>query len=86
MFDNICKTIQNNMITAEQLKTQMAEKLQKAAAKLDNQQKMQVALNLKVSIKTIERYTSGETAEVRRLEFAEEILKEIKTFSAKVAA
>lgn len=62
-----------------QQKKTMAEKLQKAAAKLETADKLQLALNLKLSPKTVDRYTSGDETEVRRLEVAEQILAGIKS-------
>lgn len=70
------------MKSIEQLKEEWAKKLVAAASKLDAQQKAQAALNLKISVATLYRYTSGDVKEVRRLELAESILNELKEVAA----
>lgn len=84
MFYNICLTKEKTMNSAD-LKKKMADKLQKAASKLDSQQKMQHAVSLNISLKTFERYTSGDVLEIRRLELAEKIQAELSPAKEKAA-
>lgn len=70
------------MIPIDALKQKMASQLAKAAGKLTSSQKLIVAANVDISTKTLERYTSGFAEEVRRMELAERILKEMKDITA----
>jgi hypothetical protein len=60
-------------LTSHEFKAQLAERLQKAGDKMNGYQKLELALNLKISPMTVERYTSGKVEEVRRLELADKI-------------
>jgi len=59
-----------------ELKSKLTTNLKKAGDQLDQFEKMQLAINLKIALATVIRYTSGEELEVRRLELAESILAE----------
>lgn len=77
----------NTSMSLEQLKNELTQKLSGLGSKLDQYDKMQVAINLKVALKTVERYTSGIATEVRRLELAEKIIAESeKVLAAKQEA
>lgn len=58
-----------------ELKTALCEKLKAIAGQMDKFDRMQVAINLKIDLETVKRYTSGSMKEVRNLELAETILK-----------
>lgn len=66
------------MKSIEQLKQDMANKLAKAASKLEPSEKLQVCASQNISTKTFDRYTSGECKEVRRMEVAEKLIEAIK--------
>lgn len=60
-----------------QLKSKLTTDLKKSGEQIDQFEMMQVAINLKIALATIRRYTSGEELEVRKLDLAESILAEI---------
>lgn len=66
------------MKSVEQTKQEWADKLNKAAGKLDAAQKQQVAVNVGIAYRSFERYTCGKGIEMRRLELAEKILTAMK--------
>lgn len=57
-----------------EFKKQLTDKLKKLGDRLDMVMKMQLAVALKINLKTVERYMSGDQEEVRRLELAEQIM------------
>ncbi len=63
-------------MNTEDTKKEWAAKLKDAAAGITNKQKMMICFNLDINPATFDRYTAGEWSNVRRLEQAEEILKE----------
>lgn len=60
-----------------EFKQEMAKKLLAAASTLESEEKLQICVDLKISTKTFERYCSGNPTEVRRIEFAEDLLKKL---------
>ena len=65
-----------------ELKNQLTQKLAEIGSKLDQHEKMQIAINLKIALATVVRYTGGEASEVRRLELAEQIIAEAEKLTA----
>lgn len=60
-------------MTLADLKEQVLKKMASIDTKIDSQQRMQVALNLKIALATVNRYLGGE---VRKIDLAEDIIKE----------
>lgn len=63
-------------MSLSELKAKLTKDLKELGDKLDQFQKMQIAINLKIALATVSRYTSGFESEVRRLDLAESIIKE----------
>ncbi len=72
-------------MSVAELKRSLTDQLASLGEKMDQYQKLELAFNMKISIKTVERYTSGDITEVRKLEFAEEMIEEAGKVLAKVA-
>ncbi|HEX7906214.1 MAG TPA: hypothetical protein VF487_20210 [Chitinophagaceae bacterium] len=68
-----------------ELKSRLTVDLKNAGDKLNQFEKMQLAINLRIALATVIRYTSGEELEVRRLELAESILAEANNIIKKTA-
>ena len=63
---------------AKEIKQRWADDLKKAAEGITNKDKLQVCINIDINPATFDRYTSGNYIEVRRLELADALSKEIK--------
>lgn len=60
-------------MSLEQLKKELTDKLLKLDSQTDQYDKMQIAINMKISLKTVERYMTGQA---KKLDVAELIIKE----------
>lgn len=60
------------------LKIKTAKELVELGSCLDQAEKMQLAINLKIALATVVRYMKGDVDEVRKLELAEKIIAEAK--------
>lgn len=70
---NIRKQFKYNTMTIADLKEQVLKKVALLDSKVDQRQRMQVAINLKIALATVNRYLAGE---VRKIELAEDIINE----------
>ena len=76
----------NKTISVGELKEALKARFNDAAEKLDSHDRMQIAINLKIDLVTVKRYMDGKIEDIRRLELAEEILKEAEKIAASKAS
>lgn len=67
-------------MSAKELRENLTKSLFDAGSKLDEQDKMRLAIKLELSLATVKRYMCGKPNEVRKLELAESILLESQAF------
>lgn len=74
------------MISVAQIKEDYRKKLFDISAKMESNQKMQVAINLGIAFLTVQRYQSGKIEDVRNIELAEKIYNECNSVTQKATA
>lgn len=70
------------ILSAAELKQQLCDKLHEFKSQLTENLALTVGTELDVSFRTVQRYCSGDIKEVRRIELAESILKELQRATA----
>lgn len=63
-------------ITIKKIKEHLFDKMVDLNRKLDNYDKMKIAINLKMSIESVKKYTGGKIEHFRNLETVEKIIEE----------
>ena len=65
-------------VTVAEIKESYRMELAELGARMTTKQKMEVAINLNITVMTVSRYQSGKEEEVRNIELAEKILLECR--------
>lgn len=63
-------------ITIKKIKEHLFDKMVDLNRKLNNYDKMKIAINLKISIDSVKKYTGGKIEHFRNLETVEKIIEE----------
>jgi len=63
-------------ITIKKIKEHLFDKMVDLNRKLNNYDKMKIAINLKISIESVKKYTGGKIEHFRNLETVEKIIEE----------